>query len=72
MRPFWIDFNIDGRKNNLTGGPKSKDGGLKGDIFVNINGKSISVLKIDCFVKSDKKKILITAAGEIIYEKVFD
>lgn len=72
MRPFWIDFFVAGKKNNLTGGPKSKDGFIIGKIFVNINKQSKLALQINCSIVNGKKRISIMDEKEIIYEKTFE
>ena len=52
VRNFWIEANVDGRKTKLTGGPRSKDGGLALDIFMRSDGASEKVVHIEGFVDS--------------------
>ena len=53
MRPFWLDANVDGRKSNLCGGPRRRDGSMSIDIKQRDNGNSITAFKIEC--ESDGK-----------------
>jgi len=46
VRNFWIDANIDGRKERLTGGPRRKDGGFALEVSVRSEGDSQRALCI--------------------------
>lgn len=48
MRNFWIETKIDGRKTNLTGGPKNKHGGLTTSLYIRNDGCSELACKIVC------------------------
>jgi len=46
VRNFWIAANIDGRQSNLSGGPKSKDGGFSMSIQIRDDGDVLDALHI--------------------------
>lgn len=48
VRNFWIDGYIDGRQTVLSGGPKSKDGGMSVDIFQRDDGGIRAAVTIRC------------------------
>jgi len=61
VRNFWIDADIDGRETMLSGGPRSKDGGMKIKIRQRDDGGITTAFTISCRERN----------GELITE-VFD
>ena len=57
-RNFWIEADIDGRKTELAGGPRRKDGGFSMVIYMRNEGGIDRPIKIDGFVKSDGSLML--------------
>ena len=53
VRNFWIEAYIDGRKTVLSGGPQSKDGGMRIVIKQRSNGGIKTAYKIECYADSD-------------------
>ena len=54
-RNFWIDTNIDGRQTKLTGGPRSKDGGMTVTISQRNEGAIETPVKVECIPVEDNK-----------------
>jgi hypothetical protein len=48
LRNFWIESKIDGRKNKLAGGPKSRNGELSTVLYIRNNGFSEVAFKFTC------------------------
>ena len=48
LRNFWQETEIDGRNTVLTGGPRSKTGGLRTNIYVRDEGSSVLACTIRC------------------------
>ena len=53
IRNFWIEAEIDGRKEILRGGPSSKDGGLTLRVFIRDNASVVHALTIDGHARPD-------------------
>ena len=49
VRNFWVDASIDGRKTELSGGPKSKGGGMKVVIKQREEGSIVTALTVYCY-----------------------
>ena len=49
VRNFWIDADIDGRQTMLSGGPRSKDDGMRINIFQRDNGGIEEAMRIRCW-----------------------
>ena len=67
VRNFWIDADIDGRQTMLSGGPKSRDGGMRVNIYQRDEGGILHVISINCYVSADGKlisKIGVEADGQ--------
>jgi hypothetical protein len=63
VRNFWLEADIDGRKETLTGGPKNRDGGISITLKVREKGEvSFDKLKITGVVEDDKY-LLVTVSG---------
>jgi len=56
VRNFWVDGEIDGYTNNLTGGPRNKEGGIDITIKQRDNGAVTTALKIEGFA-NDKGEL---------------
>lgn len=61
IRNFWIEANIDGRNNELKGGPKSKEGGMEIEVFQRNEGEIVTALKVYC-----------SELNGVLYANVFD
>ena len=46
MRNFYMKSMVDGRKTPITGGPRSKDGGMFITLYQKEKGESVEVLKV--------------------------
>ena len=69
LRNFWLEAKIDGRKNKLAGGPKSRNGELSTVLYVRNNGESEVAFKACC--KEDSGVLILRIfdkAGDLIYE----
>ena len=61
VRPFYMEANVDGRANQLSGGPKSKSGGMGVTIYQRDNGNISRVFRIESSsTMRDGKLILVT------------
>lgn len=69
IRPFWVETVIDGRKNNLSGGPKAKDGCMRTSIYARDNGEVKKVYTISCYPGEGKdlKVDIIDSNGEVVH-----
>jgi len=47
VRNFWIEGNIDGRKTEMSGGPRTKDGGFSLNIYQRDAGGIVKALRIE-------------------------
>ena len=61
-RNFWIDCEIDGRKRNLCGGPRGKDGGFYLTIYQRDEGEARTALKVRGKVVGDQLVLDIESA----------
>lgn len=72
MRNFWVDCKIDGRKTDLCGGPRSKDGGMEIEVRQRDDGRSVVVCKIQCEYDSSTDEVVTyvkNGDGNVIKEK---
>lgn len=53
IRNFWIEVEIDGKKEFLKGGPKSEDGGFSLSLSQRKDGKIRRVIKIQGIANKD-------------------
>ena len=61
VRPFYMEANIDGRASRLSGGPKSKSGGMGINIYQRDKGSIITMFKINSYSSMrDGKLYLVT------------
>ena len=73
VRNVWIDATIDGRDTKLSGGPVSKDGGARINLYQRNDGNVETALTIHTIVRSDGKTIetrVYDADHKIIHEVV--
>lgn len=64
VRNWWIAADIDGKKTELNGGPRSKDGGFSLRIYQRDQGSIITVAKIEGMINWDGDLILKYEIGE--------
>ena len=55
MRNFYMKSMVDGRKTPITGGPRSKDGGMFITLYQKEKGESVEVLNVTSSVLPDGK-----------------
>ena len=53
VRPSWIDLSVDGYRNNISAGPRSKNGTLTAQFKVRENGCVINSVTIETIVYND-------------------
>lgn len=62
VRPFYMEANVDGRASQLSGGPKSKGGGMGVTIYQRDNGAVSRIFRIESSsTMRDGKLILVTS-----------
>lgn len=75
IRNFWMTSEVDGKDTAITGGPRSKDGGMISQFHIRNKGGSQRALTIYCMVNNEgklqidifdaqKKKIVYTIETE--------
>ncbi len=67
VRNFWIDADIDGRQGMVSGGPRTKDGGMFIKIYQRDQGSIVTACTIQCAVEPDGK-LVTYVNGEEVYE----
>ena len=55
MRNFYMKSMVDGRKTPITGGPRSKDGGMFITLYQKEKGESVEILNVTSSVLPDGK-----------------
>jgi len=63
LRNFWLHGLIDGRRTDLTGGPRSKDGGFDLTIAVRDGNVSMTALRIRGHAARDGKLTIRVEPG---------
>ena len=53
IRNFWMETNVDGRESVVSGGPRSKDGGMTAVFHIRNKGGSQKALVVNCFANDD-------------------
>lgn len=53
IRNFWMEGHVDGRVPAITGGPRSKDGGMKAVFHMRNKGGSRKALAVYCIANDD-------------------
>lgn len=59
VRNFWIDADIDGRKETLSGGPNSKTGGMRAMIYMRDKGDVSHAVTINATERGGKLELEI-------------
>lgn len=62
VRNFWINVSVDGKKNDIATGPRSKNGGMQINLFLRQNGQSKKAITILC--TEDSGQLLIDVQNE--------
>lgn len=72
IRNFYLEGFVDGRESTLTGGPRSKDGGMEIFITQRNNGGIIKAVTINCFALGDGslKTIVKNGNGDEVYHLI--
>lgn len=70
IRPFYIVSEIDGRKTPLKGGPRSKDGCMKVNIYIRDNGGIEKAYTLSCYPGDDKDLIVsvLDNNGKVVHK----
>jgi len=58
VRNFWIELEVDGRKQRIATGPRSKDGGFSLTVKMRDQGEIITALGVEGFACSDNTLVL--------------
>jgi len=58
VRNFWVDCEIDGRRTDLCGGPRSKDGGMEVVVRQRDDGRSVIAVKLMCEYDSSTDEVV--------------
>lgn len=53
VRNFWIELDVDGRKEKVATGPVRKDGGFSATIYMRDKGEVVRTLAIEGHSRSD-------------------
>jgi len=64
VRNFWLDATIDGRKTELSGGPRSKEGGFELTIYMRDRGSIRRALNVSGWEHQGKLTLRISAPLE--------
>jgi hypothetical protein len=59
IRPFWLSFSIKGRDSELSGGPRSGDGGFTGTITMRQDGEVGPAVRLHGSVRGDTIRLII-------------
>jgi hypothetical protein len=62
VRNFWIDADIDGRQTMLSGGPKSRNGGMTVNIYQRDCSQIIHPVTVNCY--EDHGKLIVSVSDE--------
>ena len=64
MRNFYMESQVDGRKTLITGGPRTKDGGMVITLYQKEKGESVEILDvISSVLPNGKLKTVIWMKG---------
>ena len=55
LRPFYLQANIEGRKTELNGGPRAKDGHMNVCLLMRDKGAKKIAYKVNCYPLEDSK-----------------
>lgn len=59
VRNFWLDAEIDGHLNHLSGGPREKTGGLAVELCVRHNGEPVPAATVTCFHRDGRNHVAV-------------
>ena len=62
VRNFWVEADIDGRQTMLSGGPRSKDGGMDVTVYQRDEGQIKTAVEIKCFISRKTGKLVTVVA----------
>ena len=68
LRNFWIEASSDGRRTDLEGGPRSKNGGLGVTIYQRNNGAKETAVCVSCYEVGGELVSSVTIGGEFVGE----
>lgn len=68
VRNFWIDADIDGRQTMLSGGPRSKDGGMGVTVYQRNEGCIERAVTVSCWEADGELITSVTINGEWVGE----
>lgn len=68
IRNFWLDVNIDGRKTNLEGGPRSRFGGFLARINQRDRGSITTPIEIEGIEDDGELVVKIYIEGALVAE----
>ena len=64
MRNFYMESQVDGRKTLITGGPRTKDGGMVITLYQKEKGESVEILDVSSSVlQNGKLRTIIRMKG---------
>ena len=66
VRNFWVDADIDGRKTELSGGPASKEGGMKITIKQRDEGSIVTAFRIYCYEEDGELYSEVYRGGALV------
>lgn len=72
LRNFWIDSRIDGRNTILSGGPRSKDGGMHINVLQRKDGKKVKAVEVNCYEENGQLITCVWVGNEKVGEFVTD
>ena len=68
LRNFWIEASIDGRRTDLEGGPRAKDGGMGVTIYQRDNGSKVTSATVSCYETGGELVTAVCIGGEFVGE----
>jgi len=69
VRNFWVDAHVDGRSTSLSGGPRSKDGGMSVTLKVRQDGSIADAVHISAIAQDDGTlRIRVAASAGVDFE----
>ena len=65
LRNFWLEASIDGRKSDLAGGPRNKEGGMEINLYQREHGESKTAMQVTCKADGDKLVTRVMLGGKL-------
>lgn len=53
VRNFWVQGQVDGRRSQISGGPRARDGGLALTLYQRRKGAVETALRVNCSASTD-------------------